>query len=67
MALPATIRTPAALAAFGLGVVIASAIWHGTLAAASGTFAHRLGQRPRTLLTRGSGAMLLMVGGVLVL
>lgn len=67
LALPSAIRTPTALAAFGLGVVLASATWHAGLAAVSGTFAHRLGQRPRTLLTRGSGAMLLMVGGVLVL
>lgn len=66
LALPTSIRTPAALVAFGAGVLIASALWHGGLAAASGTFANRLGQRPRLLLTRGSGLVLLLVGGVLV-
>ena len=66
LALPDSIRTPVALTLFGAGVVVASAVWHTGLAAASGTFAHRLGHGPRTLITRCSGAMLLLVGGVLV-
>ncbi len=66
LALPASIRTPFALAAFGAGVVAASAVWHAGLAAASGSFAHRLGPRPRTLITRGSGLLMLVIGGVLV-
>ena len=66
LALPDSIRTPVALTLFGTGVVVASAVWHTGLAAASGTFAHRLGQGPRTVITRCSGAVLLLVGGVLV-
>lgn len=66
LALPADIRTPVALASFGAGIVAASAVWHTGLAAASGSFAHRLGQRPRTVLTRASGVFLLVIGGVLV-
>lgn len=66
LALPTSIRTPTALVAFGAGVLIASALWHTGLAAASGTFASRLGHRPRTIITRASGLVLLLVGGVLV-
>ncbi len=66
LALPASIRTPTALVAFGIGVLVASATWHTGLAAASGTFANRLGHRPRTIITRASGLVLLLVGGVLV-
>ncbi len=66
LALPPSIRAPAALTAFGIGVVLASAVWHTGLAAASGSFAPRLGRRPRTVLTQLSGLVLLFVGGVLV-
>lgn len=66
LALPATIRSPMSLAVFGAGLVLASAVWHAGLATASGTFGPRLGERPRTLLTRGSGVFLFVVGGVLV-
>lgn len=66
LALPPSIRTPVTLATFGIGVVVASAVWHAGLAAASGSFAHRLGPRPRTMITRGSGLLMLVIGGVLV-
>lgn len=66
LALPASIRSPFALAAFGVGVLLASACWHGGLAAASGTLAPRLGQGTRTTITRMSAVMLLVIGGVLV-
>lgn len=66
LALPATIREPGSLVIFGIGLVVASAVWHGALATASGAFASRLGERPRTLITRGSGAFLFVIGGVLV-
>lgn len=55
-----------ALTAFGIGVVAASAVWHAGLAAASGTFASRLGPGPRSLITRLSGLLMLGIGGVLV-
>lgn len=67
LALPSSISTPQALVAFGLGLVLASAVWHSGLAAASGTFASRLGVRSRTVLTRASGVMMLAIGAVLVL
>jgi threonine/homoserine/homoserine lactone efflux protein len=66
LALPSSIATPMALAGFGAGILAASAVWHGALAAASGSFAHRLGHRPRTVITRVSGVMMLAIGGVLV-
>lgn len=66
LALPVSVRSPMSLAAFGVGLVLASAVWHAGLAAASGAFAARLGDRPRTMLTRASGAFLFVVGGVLV-
>ena len=66
LALPPSVRAPAALTAFGIGVVLASAVWHTGLAAASGSFAGRLGCRPRTVLTQLSGCVLLVIGGVLV-
>lgn len=66
LALPSSISTPAALVMFGVGLVLASAVWHSSLAAASATFAGRLGDRSRTLLTRASGVMMLAIGGVLV-
>lgn len=66
LALPDTLRTPVTLAAFGLGIVLASAVWHTGLAAASGTFAARLGHGTRTAFTRLSGVFLLVVGVVLV-
>lgn len=66
LALPATIRSPISLAVFGGGLVLASAVWHAGLATVSGSFGPRLGERPRTLLTRGSGVFLFVVGGVLV-
>ncbi len=66
LALPSSIRTPVALGSFGVGVVAASALWHTGLAAASGSFGHRLGDRTRTTITRLSGVFLLVIGGVLV-
>lgn len=66
LALPPSIRTPIALVSFGIGVVAASAVWHTGLAAASGTLAPRLGHRPRTFITRCSGLLMLVIGGVLV-
>ena len=66
LALPSSIRTPVALVSFGIGIVAASAVWHTGLAAASGTLASRLGQRPRTYITRCSGVLMLVIGGVLV-
>ncbi len=66
LALPSSISTPAALAMFGVGLVLASAVWHSSLAAASATFAARMGDRSRTTLTRASGLMMLGIGAVLV-
>ena len=66
LALPASIRTPVALGGFGVGVVLASALWHTGLAAASGSYGHRLDAGSRTVITRLSGALLLVIGGVLV-
>ena len=66
LALPETMRTPAPLLAFGAGIIAASALWHSGLAVAAGSLAQRLGDRPRTVLTRLSGVVLLAVGGVLV-
>jgi len=66
LALPESLREPRSLFAFGLGVVLASAVWHSGLAVAAGSLARRLGDRPRTVLTRASGALLLVVGGFLV-
>ncbi len=66
LALPESLREPTSLVAFGLGVVLASAIWHSGLAVAAGTLARRMGDGPRTALTRASGALLLVVGGLLV-
>ncbi|MDE0802317.1 MAG: LysE family transporter [Acidimicrobiales bacterium] len=67
LALPPSISAPRTLVVFGLGLVLASAVWHSSLAAASGTFASRLGARSRTALTRASGGLMLVIGGVLVL
>jgi threonine/homoserine/homoserine lactone efflux protein len=66
LALPQSLRTPAALGAFGSGVLLASALWHTGLAAASGVLGPRMGDRTRTLITQGSGVFLLGIGGVLV-
>ena len=66
LALPTSVRHPLALATFGAGLVLASAAWHSSLAAASGTFAARLSDGARTGITRVSGVVLLVIGGVLV-
>lgn len=66
LALPESLRQPTSLVAFGLGVLLASAVWHSGLAVAAGALARRLGDGPRTALTRASGALLLVVGGLLV-
>lgn len=66
LALPSSISTPAALALFGIGLVLASAVWHSSLAAASATFARRLSDQARSALTRASGLMMLGIGVVLV-
>lgn len=66
LALPESLRTPGALVGFGVGIVAASALWHSGLAMAAGTLARRMGDGPRTVLTRVSGLVLLVVGGVLV-
>lgn len=66
LALPASLRSPAALVAFGAGLVLASAFWHSGLAVAAGSFAQRVGDGPRRAVTRASGVVLLVVGGVLV-
>lgn len=66
LALPASLRTPGTLVGFGIGIVAASALWHSGLAVAAGTLARRMGDGPRTVLTRISGLVLLVVGGVLV-
>lgn len=67
LALPGDFRTPLALALFGVGLVMASAVWHVGLAVASGTLASRLDDRTRTALTRLSGVLLVAIAGVLVL
>ena len=66
LALPSSLRSPAALVAFGVGLVLASAFWHSGLAMAAGSMARRMGDGPRRAVTRASGVMLLVVGGVLV-
>lgn len=66
LALPQSLRSPAALGAFGVGILLASALWHTGLAAASGVLGPRMGDRTRTLITQGSGVVLLGIGGVLV-
>lgn len=66
LALPESMRSPAPLLAFGVGIVLASAAWHSGLAMAAGSLARRLGDGPRTVLTRVSGLVLLAIGGVLV-
>ena len=66
LALPTSLRSPATLAVFGLGLVLASAFWHSGLAVAAGSLARRMGDGPRTLVTRLSAVVLLVVGGVLV-
>lgn len=67
LALPASWRVPGTLVLFGAGLVAASAVWHTSLAVASGTFASRLGERTRSLVTRVSGAVLVSVGLTLLL
>ncbi len=66
LALPTSLRAPSTLAVFGIGLVLASAFWHSGLAMAAGSFARRLGDGPRTVITRMSGVALLVIGGVLV-
>jgi threonine/homoserine/homoserine lactone efflux protein len=66
LALPTSLRAPATLAVFGIGLVLASACWHSGLAVAAGSLARRMGDGPRTIATRVSGVALLVVGGVLV-
>jgi threonine/homoserine/homoserine lactone efflux protein len=66
LALPTSLRAPATLAVFGVGLVLASACWHSGLAVAAGSLARRMGDGPRTIATRVSGVALLVVGGVLV-
>lgn len=66
LALPASISTPGTLTAFGLGLVLASAVWHAGVAATAGSLASRMGDRGRTLLTRSSGLVMFAVGAVLV-
>lgn len=66
LALPASLRSPATLAVFGIGLVLASAFWHSGLAVAAGSLAQRMGDGPRRVATRVSGVVLLVVGGVLV-
>ena len=66
LALPSSLRSPAALVAFGVGLVLASAFWHSGLAMAAGSLAQRMGDGPRRAVTRASGVVLLVVGGVLV-
>jgi threonine/homoserine/homoserine lactone efflux protein len=66
LALPQSLRSPAALGAFGGGILLASALWHTGLAAASGVLGPRMGDRTRTLITQGSGVFLLGIGGLLV-
>lgn len=66
LALPSSLRSPATLVVFGIGLVLASAFWHSGLAMAAGTLARRMGDGRRTAVTRASGVVLLVVGGVLV-
>lgn len=66
LALPTSLRAPGSLVTFGAGLLLASAVWHSGLAVTAGSLAGRLGDRPRTLLTRCSGLLLLAIGGALV-
>lgn len=66
LALPTSLRSPSAMAAFGIGLVLASACWHTGIAVAAGSLARRMGDGPRRAVTRISGVVLLVVGGVLV-
>ena len=66
LALPTSLRSPAAMAVFGVGLVLASACWHSGLAVAAGSLARRMGDGPRLVVTRISGVVLLGIGGLLV-
>lgn len=66
LALPASLRAPASLVAFGAGLLLASACWHGGLAFAAAGIARRIGAETRTMIARVSGGVLLVVGGLLV-
>jgi len=66
LALPPSLRGAGPLLLFGSGILLASAAWHSGLAVAAGSLARRLGDRHRTAVTRGSGLLLLAVGGLLV-
>src|SRR5690606_14998133 len=66
LALPSSLRVPVALAVFGVGLVLASAVWHIGIAVASGTLAHRLSVGIRTAITRASGAMLTVIAASLL-
>lgn len=66
LALPQSLRSAGTLVLFGAGVLLASAVWHTGLAAASGVLGPRLGDRCRTVITRASGAFLLGVGALLM-
>lgn len=66
LALPASVAGLGALVAFGLGLLVASALWHAMLAVAGGSLARRLGDVGRTRLTQASGALMVGVACLLV-
>lgn len=66
LALPARISGVGALAAFGLGLLLASALWHVMLAIAGGSLARRLGDVGRTRLTQTSGSLMVGVACLLI-
>lgn len=66
LALPPSLRDPRALAAFGAGILLASAVWHSGLAVAAGAIGGRAGDRQRRTATRASGLVMLAVGVLLL-
>ena len=66
LALPEPIQAPMPMVLFGIGLVLASAVWHTGLAVTSGTFGTRLGDGARRTLTRGSGVLMMGIAAVLV-
>jgi threonine/homoserine/homoserine lactone efflux protein len=66
LALPASISGVGALAAFGIGLLVASALWHAMLAVAGGSLARRLGDVGRTRLTQASGVLMVGVACLLI-
>ena len=66
LALPDSLRQNGGLGPFFVGILLASAVWHGILALAGDWFGPRLGRRGHQRLVRLSSALLALVGTVLL-